>query len=711
MDSTKLNPRIKEILLQLAKATAPITLSEIARILKVSTKTIRRDLPYVEEILREYDFNLDKKTGVGIELLASSQEKTQLIQLFHEQTTQQVYTPAQRQTAITGQLLSDQEPIKLFKLTKKLRVTESTISNDLDKLEPWFSNHGLSLIRKPGLGIYIQGSEQEIRKAIIHYIYENIDESALLGIFRDDFSNPKETSASIAIDASRQLLNLVEPDVIIKLTKLLKELEDVMDKKLSDSAYIGLTVHLALAIKRMQTSDSISMPQSYLIELQQNPEYKIAKNIAFQMNRTFHLTIPDAEIGYITMHLLGARNQYFLTENTDKVINNFKLVQLTTQMIKIAEQQTNMSLIKNEKLLIGLVNHLGTSIRRLQMNMEIRNPLLKDMNEHYPQLMHISKKCAQILESKLNLIMPEAEIAYIAMHLGAAIESQHKVFKPIYKVAIACPTGMGSSRLLATRIEREYESLKISNIISAIRVNENELHKSNVDFVISTTPITNCALPVVVVNSLLLDDDKLTIENQINLLNTTTETLAKITKPNYTFGEKLTILTDYGQAILELLNNFFFIVDENADSLENAIVNISKFLKSNILEQEILEKAFLERERYGTTFVADSPLILLHCRSEVISQLRFGVIQLAHHMTIQNENNETKQIKTIVVMLAPDETSKTKLETISYLAKMLLERFGFLDLLQNGDQALIRLEVGNMLEEFYKEKNTALMEG
>ena len=101
----------------------------------------------------------------------------------------------------------------------------------------------------------------------------------------------------------------------------------------------------------------------------------------------------------------------------------------------------------------------------------------------------------------------------------------------------------------------------------------------------------------------------------------------------------------------------------------------------------------------------------MHCRNDSITQLCFGVIQLANQITVDDGNNEMKVVKTIVVMLAPEEVSKTKLEIMSYLAKMLLERFGLLDLLQSGTQERIRLEVSNMLEEFYKEKNTTFMEG
>ena len=95
--------------------------------------------------------------------------------------------------------------------------------------------------------------------------------------------------------------------------------------------------------------------------------------------------------------------------------------------------------------------------------------------------------------------------------------------------------------------------------------------------------------------------------------------------------------------------------------LETVIINISKFLKSNVSEQKLLEKAFLARERYGTTFISDSPIILLHCRNDSITQLCFGVIQLANQITVDDGNNEMKVVKTIVVMLAPEEVSKTKI--------------------------------------------------
>ena len=98
------------------------------------------------------------------------------------QVTDHNYTPQERQSIIVSRLLPSHEPVKLFALSSLLGVTDSTISNDLDKLEGWFKGHGLELVRKPGLGVFVAGEEQSIRQAIVTYIYDNIEENELLNL-------------------------------------------------------------------------------------------------------------------------------------------------------------------------------------------------------------------------------------------------------------------------------------------------------------------------------------------------------------------------------------------------------------------------------------------------------------------------------------------------------------------------------------------------
>ena len=152
---------IAKILLESEDA---ITIGEIAEILNLSTKTISRQLPKVEDLIKNYGLQLDKRTGIGLTVSGSSVKKFALIKTIKNTYYKKDYTPKERLSVIISTLLSSREPIKLFVLSSILNVTDSTISNDLDKLESWFKDQGLKLLRKPGLGVSLLGNERELRQ-------------------------------------------------------------------------------------------------------------------------------------------------------------------------------------------------------------------------------------------------------------------------------------------------------------------------------------------------------------------------------------------------------------------------------------------------------------------------------------------------------------------------------------------------------------------
>lgn len=711
MKSKKMNPRVKQIMLRLCREKAYVTIAQIAKDLMVSTKTVLRELPEVEEQLQEHGFGLDKKTGVGIGIQGGVDAKDKIMRFLESSLEADVFSQKERKSVIVSRLLQNQAPVKLYEFTSILKVTEGTISNDLDKLEPWFDKHKITLVRKPGLGVYIEAPEQNIRKAIVHYIYENINEEELLALLYDNLADTETSGDSIAMKSSKYLLNLVDTKIICNLERAVREVEQEMNYKLADSAYVGLIVHLALAIQRIKKNEKIEMDQRFLEGLQEKQEYCVAEKIAINIADIFVIIVPKDEIGYITMHLLGARNQYNKNDKNIKIIDNFHLVKLAKEMIKIAQIETGRNLSQHKNLLIGLVNHLGPSISRLKMNMDIRNPLLSDMQAHYPALLVISKKCAAVLEAELRMPMPEAEIAYIAMHLGAAIEDNKQLAKVEHRVAIACPTGMGTSRLLASRVQKEYDDFKVMDLISAIHVDEAYLKKLQVELIISTVSIKKCTLPVVVVNSLLLESDKASINQQIALLGKIQSVQIPNAETDNDFKKKLQSLNEYSRVILELLREPFVITDETSITVEQLIEKMSAILKSSSKEAQVLTKELLKREAYGGTSLAGLQMVLLHCRSSVMAQLQFGVVHLPKGVTILDEQGNTGSIKTAIVMLAPADCSKLGIETIGYLSEVLLERWGFIEILHKGDQKMIRLELSHIFKEFYLEKNKILLEG
>lgn len=692
----KINERSKFIINKLIQTENYITASEIAEKLQVSNKTVVRQLGSVEKILVQHNLSLERKTGRGMRVIGALEDKERLLSLIAEKVnTRHEYSPAERCNIILSQLLKSQEPIKLIALSQLLNVTDATISNDLDKIEPWIRKMNMNLVRKPGLGVYLEGLEKDIRKAIISHIYENIHEQDILNLL---YSKKKKTN-ELTSDADKFLLDLVDKNIIQKVEEAVKATMQQQKSSLSMNAFSGLVVHLTLAVQRLLKGETIKIDAAFLGKIKQKKEFELAENIGENIEKVFQVKIPEEETAYITMHLLGARNNY--EQDVDIQYSSFHLIRIAKDIVKIAQQESGISLLKKSRLLIGLYKHLKPAVMRIKMKMEIRNPLLQEMKEKYPKWMTLAKKAARPLEEELQMPLPEAEIAYLAMHLGAALEEAN-MQEQYFKVLVACPTGIGTSKLLATQLKREFSNLEIVAIVSAVNVDYDFYKHENVEFIISTVPIENAKLPVVVVDFMLNENDKTNIIHQMNISTVLKKNVERV-KVNYKLIYRLERIDRYIKYIHEVLNNFFYDEYIEIKDIDELCAKTSHVI-SGELERELLYHDLKNRESKGSTVL--NKLMILHTKSKAVQSLHVGVIKLQNEYVLNKEN-----ISTILVLLAPDNAEQAALETIGYVSESLLESLNLLDILYEGSSKEIYGELEKIYTNYFKEKYKKVMEG
>ena len=680
------------------------TLGMLANQLGISAKTVSRHLPKVEELLAEYDLKLERKIGSGLQLIGSPVKKFALGESVKKSLNRKEYSPKERLSVIISRLLSSREPIKLFVLSSQLRVTDSTISNDLDKLEPWFRDQGLRLLRKPGLGISLLGDERDLRRAIVRYIYEHIEQAELLHLVQDNLN--ADGNDERITQVSKFLLELIDEGIWRRLEKLIHDLEREFGYQLSDNAFIGLIVHLSLTVQRIKNHESVQLGEIALQQLRAKHEFTLATTLAEKISAEFDIEIPESEVGYITMHLLGARNRYD-SENIGSIsmMDNFRLVKLARSVMKNAARESGKNIDKNQNLLAGLVNHFGPSISRIKMKMDIRNPLLGEIKEHYPELMTLTKKCVGELEREVGCELPEAEIAYIAMHLGAALADSEQFLHSVHRVVVACPTGMGTSRLLAGRLKSQFRNLKIVDQVPTLAINSTYAASMEFEFIISTVPIPHAPCPVVVVNTALTREDRLKIENELARQNETFLSSAAELEARLPFVDALKRLTEYGQAISELLLNWFY-VRAAVPSIEEACLIAGKVVGKSPVDSEGIKLDLLHRENKGSTVLTGHHMVLLHCRTQHVKESAFGILQLGNGF-VYPSGGET--VRTAIVMLAPVDSSECTIDTIGHAASVLLDRWGFIEILHEGNEREIFDELVKIFEEFYKSKYNELI--
>ena len=709
MSKLIMTSRIKEILHLLIEAdfSNPTTVNDIAEKLNISSRTVLREMPHIEKWLKHNNFKFIKKPGVGLLLEEDLEGKNRLKQLLEGHYVEKDYKPEERQDSIISELLQMKEPVKLYHFASILGVTEGTLSNDLDKVQEWFKKHNLNLIRKPGLGIYVEGKERDFRKAVLNLLYENLDENQLLQIIKDNVGGSELHKGRIQINTKNRLLNLIDKSAIEKLEQSVYKMEEKMELKLADSAYVGLIVHLAIALQRIKNNEKITIDPLFLTELKKADEYGTAEVLAKDISSNFNLEIPEDEIGYITMHLKGSKMQVNTKAEEKFMIGKYQLVKIAKEMINIAEIESGCSLHQNKNLMLGLVNHLEPAVSRLKMNLDIRNPLLAQIKETYPQIYDISIKCCKVLKDLLGVEIPESEIGYIAMHIGAALENEGNLERRIYRAAVACASGIGTSRLLATRLQKEFKNIQVIDVISTININDEWMKEKGIELIISTVTIES-PVKTVIVNPLLMEEDRKKIQRALNeIKDNIAANEVKISKHD-NLKDNIVVLMEYGEAIIRVLDNFYFDEDVTAENKVELIDVVSKVFGTTESNQENLKEKLIEREKLGTTILEGQGIILLHCRTDAVDKPIVGVIRLQKE--ISSENGSEGSIKLVLVMLVPLEVKQSYLEVTSEISKALVDAPEFVMMLKDGSKEQIYTEISNILGDFYYKMNKLFQE-
>lgn len=502
-----MNDRILEISKILLNSKKEVTVDSIAKQIRVSNKTVRNDLDKLQDIIEKLGLKLNKKSGTGISIQGPENLKLTLLEEVSEKSKYvEPYSPEDRKNYILKRLFIKKSTIAIQKIAEELYVSKVTIYNDLKYVEKWLEQFNLKLLSKPNHGIEIIGNEENCRDAIANLISKNKDYEELKELFYKDYNGRIDYNSLI------KLTQFVDIDYS-RLDKIIEETEEQLQYKFSDESYSCLVIHIAICIKRIKQGKDIKLPNDILENLKIKEEFSIAKDMALTIQKQFNIEIPEPEVGYILLHILGSKLKHDekieLDFNFNAEENNDITMVMAKEIIAITEKVVNTKLSKDKYLLSGLILHLRPTINRLKYGLTIKNPLLGEIKENYPDLFGAAWIASTVFEKYLDVSIPEDEIGYIAVHIGAAVERNRTSLKTI----IVCHTGIGTSQLLSARIKRCFKQIDIVDVTSSYDIKKRSLE--DIDTVISTVPL-EIDVPVLVVRALLTQNDIKKIENFIN---------------------------------------------------------------------------------------------------------------------------------------------------------------------------------------------------
>ncbi|WP_156922132.1 BglG family transcription antiterminator [Cohnella thermotolerans] len=699
-----MNSRQQQILLFLLQSPSFITLKAISDALQISIRTIQRELDGLDDVLNRYGLVSVKKTGVGLSIEGNEEAKANFVRFLTVGKSHKIFTPEERQSILMQLLLTMKEPTKLYYFSNKFQVTEATISNDLLKIEPWFEKHQIQLVRKPGLGVYLEGKEQNIRKAIIDLFYQHFSQDQLMDMLSSytySFTNRMKLEISIR----NRLLHFIDPDSISKIEQVVQSVAH-RGYEWTDSAYVGLIVHIALAVQRLKHGEHITIDFDTVQKLKDTPEYHWAHRMVQELSSLLEMTIPESEVGYITLHLLGVKARKIRSNSTlPHDIDDY-----VHQMVRIVGDELKLSLENDLALIQHLGTHLESAIQRIKLHMDIRNPLLEHIKGKYPDIFAAARKAAIYLEGQTQCSIPEEEVGYIAMHFGAAVVRRQEFDQYRHRVLLVCTSGIGTSRLLATQIEKELPHVHVVDIVSLLHIEEWMKKGVSVDLIISTVPFQYLHYPVIVVNPFLLPQDLELMKSQLKNLKRA-ERKKAVVEDNTEIEDTISKMNRYGEAMTHILENIFLVQDVQALTKELLIQEAATFVQTKFsgVQGELLQKELKKREELGGWVLRKEQFAIFHCRSHAVESMCIAVFRLRNDVNWGNDDQPIP-VRTVLLLLASRQAPKEHLELMGEVSSVLIEE-EFVSTLKYGDFEEVKRGIKAVLGKGYLEKTNALLRG
>lgn len=671
----------------------PMAAAAISESLDISRRSVQRELPTVEKWLNEQGFTLIRKPGSGLYLDEPAERLEELMSLLNQ------YSPTdlgedrtQRQKILRRELLAAEEPLKTFYFTELLGISEKTLSTDLDQIEKWLQKYHLTLVRRQGLGIFVDGSETNKRQAISSIICDQMGQQQLISLLRND---------SIADTSPRiQFMEELDSDIKEHVERVLSDCEKQLGLQFSDSSYVSLFVHISLAIQRLKAGETIQIEPEELRKLKILPEYAVGEHVVSHLRKELNIRIPSDEAAYIAMHLTGARIwPGSRKSNTQAAAINVR--QTALAIMDIVGQEMNIDFRSDESLMEDLCTHIQPTIGRLSAGIPIENPELQNLISNYADIYHACEKGMQVLKELLELSeIPASEVGFVAMHFGAALERRQNQLMNI-AVVIVCPTGIGTSRLLAARLKREYPQLEIREVMSAFALDADYLKQTGIDLVISTVKL-RLDFPHLCVNPMMTIQDKMLLGTAIDSL---IQQKKEIPIPKLPAASNAALTRDtvntikaLGEEIYALLGNLRIHQAPIIHNRRELIEESGKIFADSEEAVNGIRELFFKRDNLADTYIKPFYALLLHGVSPYVQSPCLGYVRLSPPFY----ENGKKMWGAILMLIPEGSNQKICAKIVSEISGLLLEMPNLLTFMRSGQTDELQALLEQHLLRFYK---------
>lgn len=210
----------------------------------------------------------------------------------------------------------------------------------------------------------------------------------------------------------KKLLPHIDEDFIGLMNDIIHFISSEINLPLNEHIHIGLTDHLAFALKRQNQGIEVKNPFLRETKSLYPKEFAIAKEVVEMIEDRFLIRLPAGEVGFIALHIHGAATNKPLSE-----VNQYS--QLIARLTNVIEDSMKIHIDTDSVDYMRLIRHIRYTIDRVNAGEKIMEPekITNLLKNEYPLCYNTAWKLVKVMQQALKKPVYEAEAVYLTMHL------------------------------------------------------------------------------------------------------------------------------------------------------------------------------------------------------------------------------------------------------------------------------------------------------
>ncbi len=482
---------------------------------------------------------------------------------------------SKRQGQILRFLINSSAPVPISHIATQIRVSGRTISAELDGLEEYLSARDFTLLRRPGVGVWIEHAEDESWNQVVSEAFDVADgpPDGLWAVFKylsehewtvlDEIAENCYMSRSAVQQKLAALRHLVESFGLSLISQRGKGISlhgseaawrRTLHRVLTDPAFLrnGAETNPVPSLTLLRRQMDLIMPgfplhrivnvlrtyeEQLPSPLSEQDFVSVVAYTALAVSRTLqgHVFSGDPKsisaAGDLVRQLaneFGIDPAVLLADASglsaillaleqdsgedDVVLNNF-----LQEAVESMETFLGFPFKDDEVLYKSLRLHLGALWQRKMIERDgaapVASSILHQVKREYPQIFFGLREAVERLRVGSGITLPVDEVGYLTLHFGASLVRHAWTLEAAYVTAE--PASL--AELAISKIQREFPGIKITPMV-AHRAERELLSRAFNLIVVSESAAVPLPLsvPVVHVSPWITDDDMRRCHQAIN---------------------------------------------------------------------------------------------------------------------------------------------------------------------------------------------------